>query len=196
MLPRATQWLILLNVAVFALQMVTGDVLVGSLALWPVGSYFRPWQLVTYAFMHASVAHVAFNMLGLYMFGADLERVWGQQRFLVYYFACVVSAGLAQLALTSMTGQLYPTIGASGGVFGLLLAFALYFPDRIIVPLFPPIPMPAWLFAIVYGAIELGLGVSGRQAGVAHFAHLGGMLGGFLIIRFAWGRRLWRRWPH
>lgn len=189
MLPPVTQALIIANLVIFLFESVVGG-LFTTFALWPLGPMFAPWQLITYAFLHGNLTHVLFNMFGLYMFGDDLERVWGVKRFTIYYFVCVISAGLAQLVLTAMSGEIYPTIGASGGVFGLLLAFALYFPDRTIIPLFPPIPMPAWFFALIYGGIELTLGVTGTQAGVAHFAHLGGMLGGYLMIRFWWGRRM------
>jgi membrane associated rhomboid family serine protease len=156
-------------------------------ALWPVGVAFQPWQLATYAFLHGSLAHIAFNMFGLVMFGADLERTWGPRRFLRFYAASVLSAGLTQLAVTAWLGQSLPTVGASGGVFGLVLGFAVMFPDRRIVPLFPPIPMPAWVFALVFAVLELVLGVMGTQTGVAHFAHLGGMLGGLLMLR-RWAR--------
>jgi membrane associated rhomboid family serine protease len=159
-------------------------------ALWPLhmppgsDAGFQPWQLVTYSFLHGGLTHLLFNMLALYMFGSDLERVFGPRRFAIYYFVCVVTAALAQLAISTL-GNLppFPTVGASGGVFGLLLAFGLYFPRRMVMLLFPPIPMPAWLFVTLYGALELFLGVTGTQQGVAHFAHLGGMLGGYITIR-------------
>jgi len=153
-----------------------------TFALWPVGEQFAPWQLVTYAFLHGSVSHLVFNMFGLYMFGQDLERVWGPQRYLLYYTVSVVSAAAVQLGFAAWSGSPFPTVGASGGVFGLLLAFALYFPQRRVMLLIPPIPMPAWLFATLYGIVELVLGVTGTASGVAHFAHLGGMLGGYLLI--------------
>jgi hypothetical protein len=114
------------------------------------------------------------------MFGSDVERCLGSTRYVTYYFVCVIAAALAQLTISSVTGGDYPTVGASGGIFGLLLAFAIFFPERVIMPLFPPIPMPARIFVFVYGGLELVLGVTGSQAGVAHFAHLGGMLGGYL----------------
>jgi membrane associated rhomboid family serine protease len=101
-----------------------------------------------------------------------------------FYFASVVTAALAQLLVSSLTGSVYPTVGASGGLFGLLMAFGMMFPNRVIVPLFPPIPMKAKTFVMVYGGIELYTGVTGTSAGVAHFAHLGGMLGGYLMIRY------------
>ena len=192
-MPQVTQALIFANVLVFLVQMVAGDAFVMRLALWPIGPQFAPWQIVTYAFLHGSVAHILFNMLGLYMFGADLERVWGPRRFLIYYGVAVLSAAVAQLVVTAFSGSYAPTIGASGGVFGLLLAFALYFPQRMVMLIFPPVPMPAWLFATVYAAVELVFGLSGSTGGVAHFAHLGGMLGGYLLIR-TWRSR-WRLRP-
>ncbi|MGH8510073.1 MAG: rhomboid family intramembrane serine protease, partial [Gammaproteobacteria bacterium] len=167
-------------------------------ALWPLQpiygeSLFHPWQLITQAFLHGGVPHLAFNMLGLWMFGHEIEQTQGPRRFLTLYFSSVITAAIAQLFVPSWLGlPLAPTIGASGGVFGLLLAFAVFFPKRKVIPLIPPIPMPAWLFATSYAAIELYLGVTGTQGGVAHFAHLGGMVGGGIVL-YRWyqpgGRR-------
>jgi membrane associated rhomboid family serine protease len=183
-MPRVTQALIIANVVVFLLEMTgAGNALIGEFALWPLGDRFAPWQIVTYAFLHGGLTHLIFNMFGVYMFGSDLERVWGSQRYLVYYVTSVISAAAVQLAFAEVTGIFYPTLGASGGVFGLLLAFALYFPHRTVMLIIPPIPMPAWVFATLYGVVELVLGVTGTASGVAHFAHLGGMLGGYLLIR-------------
>jgi len=139
---------------------------------------------VTYAFLHGSIGHLFFNMLGLWMFGAELERVWGRQRFMQFYAASVITAAGTQLAVCWLLGSPYPTVGASGGLFGLLLAFGMTFPDRTIMPLFPPIPMKAKVFVALYGGLELFLGVTGTNSGVAHFAHLGGMLGGWLTFRY------------
>ena len=187
-LPRVTQGLILANVLVFVLDRALGGGVSGWLALWPLGDGFMPWQMLTYAFVHASVQHIFFNMFGLYMFGADVERVWGERRFLAYYLGCAIAAAITQLALASFGIAYGPTVGASGAIFGLLLAYARLFPHRMIMPLIPPIPMRAPVFVALYGVLELVLGVSGAQAGVAHFAHLGGLLGGFLLLRF-WRRR-------
>jgi membrane associated rhomboid family serine protease len=198
-MPPATQALIIVNVLVYLLQLATGDLLVLAFGLWPPSGgfaaqveptgHFQLWQLVSYAFLHGSPWHLFFNMLALFMFGSDIERVWGNRRYLVYYFVCVVSAALAQLLLAGMSGGVpYPTIGASGGVFGLLLAFGMMFPRRMVVLIFPPIPMPAWLLVTLFGALELLYGITGTQAGVAHFAHLGGMAGGFLLIQYWRGR--------
>ncbi len=183
-LPPVTQALLLANVAVFCLDLFTGAWFTEVFALWPLGAGFLPWQFGTYAFMHGSVTHLFFNMLGLWMFGAELERYWGQRRFTQFYAASVLSAALAQLLVAALAGFAYPTVGASGAVFGLLLAFGMTFPDRTIVPLFPPIPMKAKTFVAIYGGLELLLGVTGTAPGIAHFAHLGGMLGGYLMIRY------------
>lgn len=183
-MPPATQALILSCVVVFLLQSLGVDGL-AFFALWPVGSGgFMPWQVITYAFLHGGLSHLVFNMFGLFMFGAELERVWGSKRLLVFYFASVIVAALTQLLVAAWSGSPNPTVGASGGLFGLLVGFAMLFPHRRIVPLIPPIPMPAWLFVVIYGVIELFLGVTGSMSGVAHFAHLGGILGGWLTLRY------------
>jgi len=187
-LPPVTQALITLNVLVFLAENALGSPLVSALALWPLGDYFMPWQVLTYAFVHGNFPHLLFNMFGVFMFGSDLELVWGRARYLGYYLVCALSAAATQLLVASLTGAGYPTVGASGAVFGLLLAFAILFPHRMITPLFPPIPMRAPVFVGVYAALELVLGVTGTQAGVAHFAHLGGLAGGYLCMRL-WQRR-------
>ena len=185
------QSLLIVNIVCFMLQSVASGDLISSLALWPLNGPFMPWQLVTYAFLHGSIAHLAFNMYGLWLFGRELEYLMGRSAFLQLYFASVLSAGLMQLLATSFTGGVYPTVGASGGVFGLLLAYGMFFPNRVIVLLITPIPLPAWLFVILYAGIELTLGVTGTQAGVAHFAHLGGMIGAYMVIRYR-NRGRWR----
>ena len=182
-LPPVTQALIVANALVFFAGSALGSSRLSSLALWPLGAQFMPWQVLTYAFVHANLPHLLFNMFGVYMFGSDIERVWGPRRYLIYYLVCALSAAAAQILVSSVTGAYYPTVGASGAVFGLLLAFAMLFPNRIVVPLIPPIPMRAPVFVALYGLLELVLGVTGTQAGVAHFAHLGGLAGGFLFIR-------------
>ena len=123
-------------------------------------------------------------MFALYMFGAAIERVFGGRRYLVYYFMSVLAAAVTQLLVAAVSGAVYPTVGASGGIFGLLLAYGIYFPTSRVMLLFPPIPMSARAFVVVYAVIELYLGVTGTQEGVAHFAHLGGMLGGYLTLRY------------
>jgi rhomboid family protein len=176
------QTLLIANIVCFMLQSVASGELLSSLALWPMNGPFMPWQLVTYAFLHGSIMHIAFNMYGLWMFGRELEALLGRKVFYWLYFASVLSAGIMQVLVTTFTGGMYPTVGASGGVFGLLLAYAMFFPNRVIMLLFPPVALPARAFVFIYAAIELFLGVSGTQAGVAHFAHLGGMIGAYLVI--------------
>jgi membrane associated rhomboid family serine protease len=121
-------------------------------------------------------------MFALYMFGGTLENFWGSRRFAVFYCASVLAAAGTELLVLTESQVVEPVIGASGGVFGLLLGFAWFFPRQKLMLIFPPIPMPAWLFVTVYGALELVLGVTGAQDSVAHFAHLGGMLGGAIMI--------------
>jgi membrane associated rhomboid family serine protease len=188
-MPPATLALLGANVAAFLLQDQAGPELIVRFALWPPGMAgappFEPWQLVSYGFLHGGFTHLLFNMLALYMFGPDIERLFGTRFFTLYYFACVVTAAITHLAVTAWMGAApAPMVGASGAVFGLLLAFGRYFPQRRILLLFPPIPMPAWLFVTGYGVVELVLGVTGTASGVAHFAHLGGMLGGWLMIQW------------
>jgi membrane associated rhomboid family serine protease len=201
-LPAVTRGLIIVNVLMFAGELLLGPVPILWLALWPLQSAsfaggvpsFQPWQLLTYGFLHAGGWHLFVNMLAVYMFGGQLEQLWGPRRFLNLYLLSIIVAGIAQLVVAGFAAsEAYPTVGASGGVFGLLLAYAIYFPHRTIVLLIPPIPMPAWLFVTLYGALELYLGVTATQAGVAHFAHLGGMLGAWLLIRYWRGRPPFRR---
>jgi membrane associated rhomboid family serine protease len=200
-LPQVTRWLLVANLIAFVAQWLLAESILGLLQLWPLQlgdgpptrGTFLPWQLLTYGFLHLDLLHLAFNMLALAMFGPQLEHAWGNRRFLIYYTVCVVGAGLCQLAIASWTvaqgGDAYPTIGASGGVFGLLLGYGLMFPHQRVMLLIPPIPMSARTLAIVYGVIALLLGLTGLQPGVAHFAHLGGMLFGWLLILY------WRRRP-
>lgn len=192
--PAGVGFLLIVTIASFMLQAVAGEGFIVSLALWPLQLNFLPWQIVTYAFLHGSLMHLVFNMYGLWLFGSEMERLLGRRIFFRLYFASVLSAAAMQLLVGSLTGSTMPTVGASGGVFGLLLAYGMCFPNRKLMLLFPPIPMPAWLFVFLYGAIELMLGVTGVQMEVAHFAHIGGMIGGYLVIR-SWRRqRRDRRW--
>ena len=159
-----------------------GLIIGANFALYSFPQLFAPWQLVSYSFLHGSVMHLAVNMFALWMFGRTMEVVWGSRRFLIYYFVCVLGAAAAQLALAAITGDPSVTVGASGGVFGVLLAFGMTFPNQRILLLFPPIPLPAKYFVLLYGIVELYLGFSRANTGVAHFAHLGGMVVGFLLI--------------
>ena len=200
-LPPVTRALLIANALVFLLQLALNDRALAPFMLWPLGSsgdaygigQFMPWQVLTYGFMHGDLAHLLFNMLALVMFGAPLEYTWGQKRFLTYFLVCVAGAALCQLGVGAWAmaqgGEASRTVGASGGVFGLLPAYGRLFPHRRVMLLIPPVPMKARTLVIVYGAIELLMGVTGTMPGVAHFALLGGMLFGWLLIRF------WRGQP-
>jgi membrane associated rhomboid family serine protease len=196
-LPPVTKALLIANGLVFLLQLALREsVLPYHFMLWPPNSgEFMPWQLLTYGFMHdtGNWAHLLFNMLALVMFGAPLEHVWGDRRYLTYYLICIVGAALCQIAVgtwsISQGSPPYPTVGASGGIFGLLLAYGMLFPNQRVMLLIPPIPMKARTLVIVYGFVELLMGITNTMPGVAHFAHLGGMLFGWLLIRY------WRGQP-
>jgi membrane associated rhomboid family serine protease len=183
-IPPVTRAILIANVIVYLLELVTSGTLIDLFALWPLGPMFHPWQVVTYAFLHdpRTFLHIFFNMFALYMFGGALENFWGSRRFGVFYFASVLAAAATELLVLTGSGVVEPVLGASGGVFGLLLGFAWFFPRQRLVVLPIPIPLPAWLFVTIYGALELVLGVTGTQDSVAHFAHLGGMLGGAITI--------------
>lgn len=183
-LPPVTKALILVCVGIYCLMLLVPPPFEAMLALWPLRTgFFQPWQLVTYAFLHGGAFHLLFNMLGLWMFGSELERLWGPRRYMQFLAASALSAAVVQLGWTALIGSNAPTVGASGALYGLLLAFGMLFPDRTIQLLIPPVPMKAKVYVAVFGGLELLMGLGG-PSGVAHFAHLGGMLGGFLMIRY------------
>jgi membrane associated rhomboid family serine protease len=189
-LPPVTRNLLIANILVFGMQLLWPGLLLPG-ALWPLDSgLFAPWQIVTNAFMHGGFSHLLFNMFALYMFGGAIEYVLGARRFLLYYFVCLIVASLLQLAVLKyfLHDANTPTVGASGAIFGLLLAFAMLFPHEKLMLVFLPIPLPAWLFVTGYAAVELFSGVTGWMPGVAHFAHLGGMLGGWVLLEYWRGR--------
>ena len=188
-LTPAVLGLIAANVVIFLFEQFAPPALILRFALYPLGAHFHLWQLVTYAFLHATWWHIFGNMFGLFVFAPALEMYWGARRFLIYYFVCVIAAGITEIAVQHATGNPEPTIGASGGVFGVLLAFAWLFPRAQLLLLLPPIPMPAWLFVTIYGLLELFFGVTGIEPDIAHFAHLGGLLGGAIMML------LWRVRP-
>ena len=187
-LPPLTRSLLIALLAVFVLQWIPGigPMVEGYGELWPVQSgQFWPWQLVTYAFLHSrtDMGHLFFNMLGLFMFGVELERIWGQKRYAQFLLASTIAAGLTQILLSTLLGNFAPTIGASGAVYGLLIANAMLFPRRQML-LFMVYPTSMTTAVIIFGVLELVFGIMG-QGGVAHFAHLGGLLGGALVL-LAW----------
>jgi membrane associated rhomboid family serine protease len=192
-LTPSVRAVLLANLAMFFAAWFLGPDQFAPLELWPVGQGpgyaglpFRPWQLVSYGFLHFEFWHLFTNMLGLLVFGPAVERLLGSRRFQAYYFSCVIGAALSQLLVAATIAPAPASVvGASGGIFGLLLCYALNWPRQRIMLLFPPIPMPAWLFVTGYGLFELYEGVFSRNEGVAHFAHLGGMAAGFVLLQ-AW----------
>lgn len=203
--PPVIRFLLIANVVVFLLQLVAFETLLVHFALWPVGTpevieqngefvwvpSFQLWQLLSYGFLHGGLLHLFLNLFAMWMLGVQLEHAWGSRLFAIYYLVCVLGAGLIQLVVASygVTGnEIYPTIGASGGVFGILLAFGMMFPNQRLVFLLIPVPIRAKYFVIAYGAFELLAGITGTTAGVAHFAHLGGMFFGLLLIQYWRGR--------
>lgn len=203
--PPVISFLLITNALVFVLQLFAFEPLLLNFALWPAGSPevieqhgelvrvppFQIYQLVSYGFLHGGILHLFLNLFAMWMLGVQLENAWGSRLFAIYYFFCVVGAGVIQLAVASygvLNAEIYPTIGASGGVFGILLAFGMMFPNQRLIFLLLPVPIRAKYFVIGYGAFELFAGITGTIAGVAHFAHLGGMLFGFLLIQYWRGR--------
>ena len=198
--PFVVKSLLIVNGVMFFLQVYLGNVMIAELALWPLDlspglgapvdrPEFKISQLVTYAFLHGGLMHLLINMYALWLFGSRIETLWGSKVFAVYYFVCVIGAALTQLLVSSQADNVYPTVGASGGVFGLLLAFGMFFPREKLILIFPPIPMQARWFVILFGIIELWFGITGTAEGIAHFAHLGGMLFGVILILY------WKRNP-
>lgn len=187
--PPVIKTLLIANAAVFLGMIFLGNFRIGEFyfeqffyqgfALWPLGYGFGFWQLFTYMFMHANFTHILFNMLALWMFGMELEHVMGSKKFLIYYLLCGFGGGLANLLIAPMFTSVGPTVGASGAVYGVLLAFGMMFPDRPIYIYFL-LPIKAKYFVVMYMAIEIFS--VGSMDGVAHFAHLGGALVGFLYL--------------
>lgn len=207
--PPVVLNLLAINILVFlafeVLPLGVENWMLANLALfYPESPFFMPHQLVTYMFMHGSLDHIFFNMFALWMFGRILEQSLGSRRFLIYYLVTGVGAALIQLgvsaieisniaqnvheglaSVSTLADRInVPTLGASGAVFGILLAFGMLYPNATLMLLIPPIPIKAKYFVIIYGALELFFGVSGTMDNIAHFAHLGGMLWGFLLLWF------------
>lgn len=183
--PPAVKHLLIINVLVFLATYTPniGKILQAYAPLYPVGSgRFHIWQLITYMFMHAGFSHIFFNMFALWMFGQSIENTWGTKRFVTYYLLTGIGGALCHMLI----GANAVTLGASGAVYGILLAFGMMFPNRRIMLLIPPIPLKAKYFVAIFGAIELVSGIGRSSSGVAHFAHLGGMLIGYILIK-VWG---------
>ncbi|MBS1231585.1 MAG: rhomboid family intrarane serine protease [Bacteroidetes bacterium] len=198
-LPPVVKNIILINVlmliANWAAKGVFGTDLTTILGLYfPKSEQFMPLQILTHMFMHADFWHLFFNMFALYMFGGILENVWGPKRFFIYYMVCGLGAAFVhETVIMFQYNKIMkdlqmilnvPTVGASGAVFGILLAFGVLFPNTQLMLLIPPIPIKAKYFVIGYGAIELWLAVTQPGSNIAHAAHLGGMLFGYILIRY------------
>ena len=207
-MPPVVLNLLIANAVAFLATMLIGRASIYELfALFPVGSpFFHSWQVLTCGFLHGDFWHLFFNMFALWMFGRGLEIDLGSKRFLTYYIVCGVGASLMQLAMAEIDimrmaegSHLYwqymctPSVGASGSIFGLLLAFGMLHPNAVIMLLIPPIPMKAKWFVVVFGLAEVVFGISGRMDNVAHFAHVGGMLWGWLLLLW-WRYRARRRY--
>lgn len=212
-LQGVVRHLVIINVLMFAgSYIILGDEMRGPdgqlmslgrmqlAAFQPGSAYFQPYQIFTHMFMHGSLGHIAFNMLSLYFFGPMVEAVWGHRRFLFYYLMCGLGAYALHMGVQAWELQrmgispaIYdvPMLGASGAIFGVFVAFAYLYPDQIISLLFPPISLKAKYFVPILAAIDLFSGISGHSTGVAHFAHLGGALVGFLLILF-WNKGRFR----
>ncbi len=185
--PPGVKWLLIANTAVFLITNLFArqfgeDFRLLALAPVAVVKHFAIWQLVTYLFLHGGVTHLLFNMLALWMFGTPLERDWGTRQFLKYYFICGIGAGICDVAMNAIMGNwLTSTIGASGAIYGLLLAFGVCYPEQTVLMGFL-FPIKAKYMVMIYAGIELFLSI-GVNNGVSNIAHLGGMVVGFVYLK-------------
>lgn len=202
-IPTVTKNLVTINILMFIATLINENFMVTNFAMfYPASPFFKPWQILTHMFMHGGFWHIFFNMYSLLMFGSILERSLGPKKFLIFYFvtglgAVALHTGVewmqARVFIANGAGGAYqqllvtPTLGASGAIYGILIGFAMLYPQARLTLIFPPIPMTAKWLVIIFAAIELFSGINGIQDGVAHFAHLGGMLFGWLLIR--WWRK-------
>ena len=209
-LPPVTKNLIIINVIIFLATLVNENFMIGAFALfYPTSPYFHWWQVITHMFMHGGFWHIFFNMYTLLIFGSVVERYLGPKKFLLFYFVCGLGAVALHLGVEYLQMQSYmqgaalgnvsaiqniaaikntPTVGASGAIYGVLMGYAMLFPESRMTLLFPPVTLSAKWMVVVFAAIELFTGVTGISAGIAHFAHLGGMLIGWLMILWWRGR--------
>ncbi|MBQ8049356.1 MAG: rhomboid family intramembrane serine protease [Bacteroidales bacterium] len=207
--PTAIKNIIIINVLVMIMTMLNEDFMYETFSLfYPTSPFFHWWQPVTHMFMHGGFWHLFFNMYTLYIFGSVLERVWGTRKFLVFYFvtglgAALIHTGVEWIQMQSWLGQaaegsaaalssihalkMTPTVGASGAIYGVLMGYAMLYPDSVLTLIFPPVSMKAKWFVLIFAAIELLTGVTGTGGGIAHFAHLGGLIFGYLLILY-WKR--------
>ena len=183
--PKAVKHIILINVLMLVLTYLNNPLMSKWFALNPISFIWKPWQLVTYMFMHGGFGHLFFNMYTLFIFGSVLENVWGTKKFLIFYFVTGIGAALVNIGVQYLTGSFALTVGASGAIYGILMGYAMLYPDSRLTLLFPPVSMKAKWFVLIFAGIELLLGISNNPAdNVAHFAHLGGLIFAFLLIMF------------
>ena len=183
--PKAVKHIILINVLMLVLTYLNNPLMSKWFALNPITFLWKPWQLVTYMFMHGSLGHLFFNMYTLFIFGSVLENVWGTKKFLTFYFVTGIGAALVNIGVQYLTGSFALTVGASGAIYGILMGYAMLYPDSMLTLIFPPVSMKAKWFVLIFAGIELLLGISNNPAdNVAHFAHLGGLVFAFLLIMF------------
>ena len=209
-LPPVTKNLIIINVIIFLATLINENFMIGTFALfYPTSQYFHWWQVITHMFMHGGFWHIFFNMYTLFIFGCVVERFIGTKKFLLFYFICGLGAVALHLGVEYLQMQSYmngaalgnatafqqieaikmtPTVGASGAIYGVLMGYAMLFPESKMTLLFPPVTLSAKWMVVVFAAIELLTGVTGWASGIAHFAHLGGMLIGWLMI--LWWKKL------
>ena len=187
--PKAVKHIILINVLMLVLTYLNNPLMSKWFALNPISFLWKPWQLVTYMFMHGGFGHLFFNMYTLFIFGSVLENVWGTKKFLTFYFVTGIGAALVNIGVQYLTGSFALTVGASGAIYGILMGYAMLYPDSTLTLLFPPVSMKAKWFVLIFAGIELLLGISNNPAdNVAHFAHLGGLVFAFLLLMF-WKKR-------
>ena len=188
-IPKAVKHIILINILMLVLTYLNNPLMSRWFALNPITFLWKPWQLVTYMFMHGGIGHLFFNMYTLFIFGSVLENIWGTKKFLTFYFVTGVGAALVNIGVQYLTGSFALTVGASGAIYGILMGYALLYPDSVLTLLFPPVSLKAKWFVLIFAGIELLLGISNNPAdNVAHFAHLGGLIFAFLLIMY-WKKR-------
>ncbi|MBO5943123.1 MAG: rhomboid family intramembrane serine protease [Bacteroidales bacterium] len=188
-IPKAVKHIIIINVLMLVLTYLNNPLMSKWFALNPVTFLWKPWQLVTYMFMHGGFGHLFFNMYTLFIFGSVLENVWGTKKFLTFYFVTGIGAALVNIGVQYLTGSFALTVGASGAIYGILMGYAMLYPDSMLTLILPPVSMKAKWFVLIFAGIELLLGISNNPAdNVAHFAHLGGLVFAFLLLML-WKKR-------
>ena len=188
-IPKAVKHIIIINLLMLVLTYLNNPLMSKWFALNPISFLWKPWQLVTYMFMHGGFGHLFFNMYTLFIFGSVLENVWGTKKFLTFYFVTGIGAALVNIGVQYLTGSFALTVGASGAIYGILMGYAMLYPDSMLTLVLPPVSMKAKWFVLIFAGIELLLGISNNPAdNVAHFAHLGGLIFAFLLLMF-WKKR-------